>query len=89
MAAMIASKRGGPIAKLFEKLLLNPARPLEASTLSAARSFNKSAQMKEVDADERGLDVDRRRYNGRVARRRRRDDVDSPFFSGSRLHFNN
>ena len=84
MAAMIASMRGASVAKLLEKMLVNPARALEASSQSAVRSFNSNAQMREVSDDERSLDVDRR-SDDRLASRRLRGDVDYPFFSGSRL----
>lgn len=86
MAAMIASRRAASMARLLEKLLVNPARGLEASSQSVVRSFNTNAQMRGIDEDERALDVDRR-GDDRVSRRQRGDDVDYPLFAGSRLSF--
>lgn len=71
------------MARLLEKLLASRARVLEAAPQAAARSFNTNA-MREVDDDERGVDVGRR-SDDRVARPRGRDDLDAPFFAGSRL----
>ncbi|MQL81488.1 hypothetical protein Taro_013948 [Colocasia esculenta] len=80
MAAMIASRRS---AKLLEKLLCSgrgvaaPASPVAACT---SRSFNTSAEARDVEpSEERSLDVERR--GGRVVSRRRDGEPFSGFFS--------
>lgn len=89
MAAMIAGRRAAaPMAKLLEKLLASRPPPFAVASQSAVRSFGSNA-MREIDDDnERGIDADHR-SDDRVVRRRRRqqDDLDFPFFSGSRLFF--